>query len=486
MRQTQYRLATISLITLLYCFAIASNLSPFLRGLGAMPQWEWQYRAVALTPRLLAPLLLLALIVYAAKIWMGKSANYLVTHERQLVGTVFLLAVFFQVAVLFASPGGLLVLVQRTIHPTIIGYFSASLTIRSLSSFFEHYPRAVSSYPNLAQYHPPGSILLFWLINQLSLLVTHVITLPLTVQPAHSDLRILWNSLAEHEKLGALVAGYVVLLLGALATVPMYYLGKLVYSPKVGLKAAILFMLLPCVSAFLPFNDVFSPLFTAASCYYFLKGFKEGSLRAFLLSGIIFFVGAFFTLTVLAVLLIYGVAARHETLSRRIPRQRLLAFALAFTAGILLLPLILYLVFRFDAIAATQAIVSQHLGFVVARQEQHLWLIYNYYDFFMFLGIPLLLLFILQAKDALRDLLHKHYSVDVMFAGFCVVTLLIDLSGKMNGETGRTWTPFVPFILLPLVQYLCARDQRGREFLVILFLQGIQVLTVSLYLVTVS
>jgi hypothetical protein len=274
--------------------------------------------------------------------------------------------------------------------------------------------------------------------------------------------------------------------MAALATVPIYYLGKLVYGPKVGLRAAVLFMCVPSVTLFLPGIDVLSPLFTAGSFYYFLTAFKRRNLWFFGISGTLLSVGAFFTLTILSVLLIYGIAGIHLAWKHRQSLQTLLRYTCAFTAGLLMIPILLYLTCGFDTIAAIHTILFNHLGFVAMRQQQSLWLLYNYYDFFMFVGIPLMILFLMQTKDALHALVNKRYAFDAMCVGFCLLTILLDFSGKMHGETGRTWTPFIPFILLPLVAYLHSRDAHGRAFLVIMVLQGIQLLTLSRYIVTVN
>ncbi len=475
-----------SLVSLLFFFALALNVTPYLRGFAPMPQWLWQYRLAALHYALLLPLLVLFLILFTAKVLMNKSEQYFLSHERKLLSVVLLLCLLFQLSVIFASSGGLLIVLQRTIHPVIIGYFSAALTIHSLPSFLHNYPSTVSSYPNLAKYHPPGSILLFWLINQFSSLLMFVIKPPPTVQPSHVDLRPLWNSLSASEKIGALLSGYIVIFLASLTSLVMYYLGKLLYNPKVGMQAALLAIVIPAMTVFTPFNDVFSPLFTAVSFYFYLKGFKQGSSFAFLLSGAILFIGAFFTLTVLATLVIYAVVAASYALTKKLSMRKLLTYAIEFLAGFLILPLSLYFIVGFNSIASTTAILDSHLAFVKARQHQPLWLIYNYYDFFLFSGIPLLIVFLSQCKSAITFLAKKQYGLDVVFVGFCLMTLLLDLSGKMNGETGRTWTPFIPFLLLPLVNYVVKEEKQTNYYLFILLLQGIQVLILGTFLITVS
>lgn len=477
----------VSVLTFVFCLLIATDFLPFLRGFAPLPDWQWQYRPVGFPGlKIIAPFLVMIFVLVFVKFLLGKKKKYIIFNEQKLLFIIFLFSIIFQVAVLYASPGGLLVSVQRVIHPTIIGYFSSAIEIDSLSNFFRNYHVDVSSYPNMAKYHPPGSILIFWFVNQLSTRLEGILGLTSVPQPRHSDLLYLWNNLVLNEKIGAILAVPFVMLIIGLGSIVIYYAGKIMYGPIVGIKAALIYIFIPALIVFTPFTDVITPFFTALSLYFFVRGFKDRNLLAFIASGIFLFVGAFITLTVLALLLIYSILGLHYLLIGHIKIKSVFRYIVFYGLGFFIVPLMLYIFYNFDLPASFSAIMNNHIGFVDVRKNHYLWLIYNYYDFFLFLGMPLSVIVIAILKDMLFSLVKRIGNYDWLFVGFCVMTFLIDVSAKMHGETGRTWLPFLPFILLPAVNWLHKMKFSGNYFLSILFLQGFQLITISIYLVTVS
>src|SRR5947199_222622 len=121
--------------SLLFCVAIAFNVSPYLRGPSPYPpEWRWDYSFVNTFGRIYLPLLFIG-----ASVW-----GYYFVEKRNifnrkpvwlfLFSTVFLF-VGLEFSVLFFSRAGVGVLIHRIIDPTINGYFSASLTIHSVPEF---------------------------------------------------------------------------------------------------------------------------------------------------------------------------------------------------------------------------------------------------------------------------------------------------------------------------------------------------------------
>lgn len=472
-----------ALVTISFLIAIAIDATPALRGLGPLPQWQWLYRHPQLDARVLLPLAVVAVIALSAHRWLHRSPQYIQTHERWLLLRVVLLSVIFQLSVLFAS-NGIMVLLQRTIHPTIIGYFSAATSVEQLPEFLRNYSAHVSELPNLAKYHPPGPILFYWAVNQSASGITRFLPLPATLQPSHTDVRLLWNNLAPNEKLGALIASFAVILLAALASVSMYYLGKALYNPRAGLIAALIYAVVPSVVLFTPHIDVITPLFTSLSLLCFVIALKRRTFVACFLSGVFMFLGAFTTLTVLATGLIYALLGISALVRDSRFRRDLHWYVLSFVGGLAVLPVILYAASGFNVLATVQEILGGHTGFVQARRSQPLWLIYNYYDFFLFLGIPLLLVALAQLRRIVVSLRAQATQLDVVLIGFWLLTLLIDVSGIMHGETGRTWMAFIPFIVAPLAAFLNRADSNGGFVVVLVALQGLQAITLALFLIT--
>jgi len=88
-------------------------------------------------------------------------------------------------------------------------------------------------------------------------------------------------------------------------------------------------------------------------------------------------------------------------------------------------------------------------------------------------------------REQVLDLFHKQ-KIDPLFISFCLMAISIDVLGTMNGEIGRTWLPFFPLILLPLVNFLTNRLKLSQSsYLIFLLFQGLQVIILQTFWVTV-
>lgn len=138
-----------------------------------------------------------------------------------------------------------------------------------------------------------------------------------------------------------------------------------------------------------------------------------------------------------------------------------------FIAGIAIPAALLFVLFRFNSIDVARTLMS---GLPKGR-PYHIWVFYNLYDFFVFAGIPLFVMFIWM-------LLRK--TKDRLMIAFTLMLLVLDLSGSVRGETGRVWLPFTSFMVLFLASFLTKnRKISNRMFLVILALQIIQILVMQ-------
>jgi hypothetical protein len=109
--------------------------------------------------------------------------------------------------------------------------------------------------------------------------------------------------------------------------------------------------------------------------------------------------------------------------------------------------------------------MSYHLGL---GRSYHLWLLYHLYDFFVFLGIPLALLFVLAVVRGLQESLRcisrglrvarrvprPGPAVDALAIGLGIGLLILDLSGTSRGEVARVWLFLTPFAALVAVRGL--------------------------------
>ncbi len=474
----------ISILSIIFSLAIGLDISPFLRGPAPyFPDWRWTYQFTNTLTKLWFPLVVFAGILFYTNNLEKKSEQNLRKHEKKYLLLLLILSFLFQISVIYYSRAGLGVFLHRIITPGISGYFSTSLPIKNISVFLSLYQQNVGSYPMYARFHPPGSILIFYFFEQIIRLFPSIdFVTYITIR--HTDVNTIWNSLLPYQKIAGLSSGFLISFLSGLTIIPLYYLSKLIYSTKTAIRAGILFILIPSVTLFLPLNDCFFPLFSAVSLFFFLKGIKEKNKIDIGISGIILFLGVFFTLTSLSLLfaffIIYLLSARKKNLKI----IYFLPVVLYFSFGFLLLPILFYFIYHFNSITVMQTLLAYH-NHVQSSRNNPLWLIYNYYDFFVFIGLPLAVLFFIMLKDELQKIYFRQ-KIDTLFISFCLMTIIIDIMGTTNAEVGRIWLPFFPLILLPLVNFLTNRLKFTRsDYLIFLLLQGIQVIILQTFWVTV-
>ena len=120
---------------------------------------------------------------------------------------------------------------------------------------------------------------------------------------------------------------------------------------------------------------------------FFLLGITKEKNYFLLIAGAIFSVGLFFSLSLLPLLFIFLVFL----LLQKIYFQTKFLHGIAFSIGLFSLPTLLYIIFGYNTIEVSKTLMSG----LPEQREYFVWLFYNLYDFFIFSGIPMLLIFIL-------------------------------------------------------------------------------------------
>src|SRR5690606_21926035 len=85
------------------------------------------------------------------------------------------------------------------------------------------------------------------------------------------------------------------------------------------------------------------------------------------------------------------------------------------------------------------------------------WVFYNLYDFIIFIGFGVTILYGAAVYKWLRSI-HKRQKSDYLLVGTFVMLLMLNLSGSVRGEVGRIWIPLMPFLLLPAVDFVSRKD----------------------------
>lgn len=464
------RIFTIILsITLLFCIAIAIDLSPYLRGPAPYPpQWRWDYEFINTISRIWLPLFVTSVIGWLfSQTYSDKNVE---RREKMVIAQFVFLYFLFQLSVLYFQRAGIGVLLHRIIDPGLNGYFSTGIQINNLQVFLKTYNHNVLSFYQHAQGHPPFAILPFYFFKQFF----SVFNFQIPITPK-GDVGVIWKSLSNADQLTALFSSFFIPFISSLTILPLYKLVKHLYGVRAGLISILLYIAVPSVVLFTPLNDVFLPLFTVWSLFVLVKGVEEKSNLKLFFSGLIFAAGVMFSISLLPLLLIFTVLffARKKI-------QFTIAMELSLLSGFLLIPIVMEL-FGLNFVQMINVLKS---GLPEGRPYST-WVFYNLYDFFIFCGIPVVILFFLNLKDNVKLIFKKMFSkLDPLILSFAVMLLILDLSGQTRGEVSRIWLPFVPLVVIGAASFLANRKSSDKQILIIFALGIVQLLIMQEFWVT--
>jgi hypothetical protein len=222
-------------------------------------------------------------------------------------------------------------------------------------------------------------------------------------------------------------------------------------SPAAGFFTALSFLLLPAFALFSVSVDQMYPLVTAAGLCGVWRGMRlmeSRSPQAFVwlaLTGIWLGIGLFFNMGLIVAIALCGLFALFLGYTLRCSIQQMLPGAVVFFCGVLLVPLLLYILFRYNlwSVFLTSNRLRNSLYYDSRSYSASLW--NNLLDFFVFCGIPVVLLWI----GHIRQIISRNYRTIAMafLAAFLITVFLVDITGRVRGETARMWMFLTPPIL---------------------------------------
>ena len=423
-------------VTVVFLIAIARDITPYLRGPAVWPpEWRWPYLFVNTLPKIWLPIIVsfFGLIFFRIK--------------KISVLKLLLLCLWgfaFQLSVLYFSRAGIGVLLHRIINPFINGYFTVAVRTTSVLELLSHYEEQVLFFPMHAKGHPPGGIIFFMLIvkvvQSLSPLSKHLISL--VSSPSTPDVFSLWQTLMWPEKTAALVSTLLIPLISTLTVMPLFYLTQAIYDQRTALFTGIIYLVIPALVSFVPLFDTILPLFTVLTALLLTK-------RKEVLSGLIFSLGVFFSLSLLpamAVLFLWLFFIKSYRLKTKVMMM------LKFLSGFIFLQILL-LCLNYNPFGAALTILKGQ-----ADRSYLIWVIYNLYDFFVFVGLPISILFLVK-------FLSRDFKSGFVLP-LVITLLLLTVSGLSRAETGRIWLPLMPFVVIEAAACLRTRLSIKPVFLI--------------------
>ncbi|HEX8932144.1 MAG TPA: glycosyltransferase family 39 protein, partial [Patescibacteria group bacterium] len=323
-------------------------------------------------------------------------------------------------------------------------------------------------------------ILLFYILKQLIAPFTLFINFANNLNPGHGDVMQLWHTLLPINKATALFSAFFIPLLSTISLVPLYFSAKTLYGTRVAQRSIFLFFFIPTIVFFIPINDAFLHLFSITAFFFLLKGLEKNQKISFFLSGVFLLLGIFFNLSLLPILLLLFIFA---LLFLRYKKAALLnnylTAGIFFSLGVFLPLFFLNLFFHFNLIQVMHTITTHAPGNL--GRSYPLWLYFNIQDFLIFCGIPIALIFLLMIKKFFLQIIKNQLTaIDPLFVAFFMMIIVINFSGFVLGETGRLWSPYIPFMVLITVSFVTSKLKFSNKLFVgILILQIIQLLVMQ-------
>lgn len=463
-------IGAIAVVTLGFTLAIALDLSPFLRG---PEEWQWPYAP----PGSLIRIGLFALVLTAYAFVFVPRYRYLVQPQNPirfyLIG-IWLAAPLIQIAYLSISDQPFEQLFARTVSAGASGVFSVGSTINQPADFLKQYPQIMPTLPVHPQRYPPGLALSFYYVRQF------FEALPLISDPLANRLRLYQcvdiNLMRlSNPTLAAAVWQMALPLLSSLVVFPLYGLANLVVNRATAVWAVLLYPLVPSFVLWTGVWDQFYPLLAVASWFLLARGLKRNQLWALLAGGLVLSAGSFFSFAVLSLLAPMGLWAVFELLrqKRSLWSAATLRRGALFFAG-LTFPWIVYqLIFGhgwFDILAVS-------MGFHIGIRTYSTWLFYHLYDFGLFLGLPLTLLFLAAVATGVKEW-GRQIEKWLLPLAFGAGLLLVNVSGLAQGEVARVWLFLTPFAVIAAGQFWVAKLS-DRSLLGLITLMSVQLIVLG-------
>lgn len=502
-------LTLMAISTLLFLYGVAKNI---IRPGCVAGEWGWVYRPLDVTGKLWLPVSIFLLAAVVIWYLMGINRTKEVGKGKEFVSVVILALLAFLIC-MSAFPLAKLgfdELPLIVINPVNTGYFNDAAKVNNFSSFVENYASRIPYLGLHSETHPPGPIFFFWCINWLMKKVPSPTALVIKIGDfLHLNYSYLSSSLilyglpSERSTIAtSIAAGLLMPFISSLTVIPLYYLGKGFYSRQIAFYAAALYVFIPSIIFFTPQMDqvfVFLAVSTIASFYL---GLKRKNVWYIFLAGVIYSAGIFMSLGLLILLSFIGCLMAKEIAENKLlvaQKEEMclvthfkfsIKGALIFGFTIIIFYVLLMSVLDFNivrvlkAISVEQQVINAKIGRTYSK-----WVIFNLYDFFAFLGVPISLLFFKRIVSNFSQFKKTGISqVDILLIALLVTLVALDVSGIIRGEVARVWMFLMPFAALVSAPEI-DKIPRGRFFIeskgflmIVLFLQFISIIVYKAFL----
>lgn len=473
------------LLTGLYLVILATRVSPYFFG---PDSWQWHGRppSPSTYARWWPSVVLLSVYLVVALVWLDGRWADRPSRRREWAALTFLIlmAPAIQIALKYIHYRyPVEFYLSRTIGPHN-GFWQIAIGTDDLGHYLRTFPQQMQSHPFVhTSTHPPGDFVYVWLWRQ------GFEHLPALAHSVAQSLRTyhcanLWFVALEDAQIASALSQMLIPLLSGLPVVPLYLLGKRLAGPRAGLRAAVLYVVLPALTLFTMRWDQLYPLFLCCALYWLHIGLVDDRPSRFFLAGFSVSVASFMSfgnVTILALLGVYGLAHLAFTGASRWRawlRQTWQGW------GMLALGCVsVWLVYQvrygvsFAEVFSAATRTHLHIG-----RSYWVWAGYNLYDFATFVGIPVAVFLVSEGVWAWRRVLSRAVPREALPAlAVSAALLAVNFSGVVRGEVGRLWLLWMPAACLVVAVGLAHRAS-ARSYKLALALLALQALCFTLFL----
>ena len=485
--------------------------------IGIADEWQWEYFKKP-APWIVACMTILVGVVLAGVIGLSLQRRLSRPfYEILAVGACMILSLGIILDLADAGPLGGYETLPVTASPWIGGYYGEAVRIEDMGPYLEYYPERISRlrvnepYGHLAD-HPVGPVLFHWLVNKTleawpALAARFVPSTPEDSAEARSAAERFVGHLITDGAFAGIRASALLFRLGYwLSLIPVYLLGRMLYSREAGLVGLALAALIPSLHLFGPYPDQLFPLLAVIAFYAWLRALNGLSVTWAAVSAVALLVGLLWSLAFLAIAALLGAAAllrawreialptpgdAGSSASKNCASARLRwrEFAWADWAlvcltwvGVFLLGSLLPGVFLgYDVWGVWRICLSQHASFAELFPRSYVWwTLFNPVEFALFTGVPAFLLMALGAVADVRRWWRERwrFALPVLPWALLAVLAALNFSGKNLAEVSRLWMFLMPFAAVAAGHALEKLDARRG------WVAGCVLLTAMIQLVT--
>ncbi len=373
-------------------------------------------------------------------VWLGSifiTYRYIPTSKHPLL-LLFLIAYFGQYLVSFSGTSPILFYTSETGHAEFVVTASRDF---SMEDVFRRYEVLVEQpHQRFSPSKPPGQLLLYMLFDRMSPSLE-----PIQFPKSFVDMR--------HFQLG-LYLTYILPLLAALTTIPIYLLGKEFKMSKPWLPSLLYSVSTPFVLVLMHFDQAIYPFIstTVGLTTVYASKYKNRKLLLFsFVSGLIFAIGSFISFSIAPTLLLLPILLLCANTKNHLNIHIWSRGILSFLTAVLLFYLLLYFSFDYNPIHRYQKAMIYHANWKGWNGSWSiLWLSIrvNLLEYFWWIGPSVGFLFAkgIVPLDKESTVIRKQFLY--LGTGLLLIIAFMLCFGKTLGEVNRLWLFITPFYWL--------------------------------------